>query len=178
MTKVVMIISLTLIVVAAACSNQGEPEEPTPIPSVQAATPLPTAVPPDSAAGGGYAVTFRYDFPDGYWHLGNHSYGFLNDCPESAYDFSTEWLIFKVTEEVDPVHFPVYLRLNGLSVEPYSPAYMQEFVIHPDQATAAVVHLVGLSEEQAEEAQNECEMLIAWDRSLPKSMEAADIFRP
>ena len=178
MTKAVVIIAVTLIVAAAACSNQSELEEPTPIPSVEAATPLPTAVPPDGATGGGYAVTFRYEFPDSYWRLGDHSYGFLIECIELDYDIGTEWLIFRATEEVELLSNPVFLRLNGLSIEPYSPVYMQQSVIHPDQSTTALVHLVGLSKEQAVGAQNECEMLIAWDRSLPESMEAADIFRP
>lgn len=182
MKFVFIMVAFSLTIVSAACSNQSEPEDPTPVPSavasVEAVTPLPTAVPPDSTTGGGYAVTFRYEFPDGHWHLGDHSYGFLIECPELAYDFSTEWLIFKVTEEVDLLNFPLYLRLNGVSIEPYAPSYMQDFVIHPDQATAAVVHLVGLSEEQAELAQNECEMLIAWDQSSPKSMEADDVFKP
>jgi hypothetical protein len=182
MNHLVSIIFFSLVLIIVACSNQNELEEPTPIPtavpSVEAATPLPTAVQPDGPVGGSWAVTFRYDFPESYWRPGDHSFGFLIECPDLAYDFSTEWLIFKATEEVDHIPIPVYLRLNGLSVEPFSPAYMQQSVIHPDQDTAAVVHLVGLSEEQAEEAWDECEALIAWDQSSPKAMEPVDVFKP
>jgi len=182
MNHLMRIIIFPLVFVIVACGNQNELEEPTPlpteIPTVLAVTSLPTAVQPDSTTGGGWAITFRFEFPDGYWHLGKHSYGFLFDCPGSTFDFSTEWLIFSVTEEVNPLNFPVYLRLKGLSLEAFTPAYMQRSVIHPDQATAAVVHLVGLSEEQAEEAWDECEALIAWDRSDPDAMEPVDVFKP
>lgn len=176
------IIIFPLVFVIVACGIQNELEEPTPmpsdVPSVESATPLPTAVQPDSAVGGSWAVTFRLDFPENYWLPGDHSFGFLIECPDLAYDFSTEWLIFKATEEVDHLPSPVYLRLNGLSLEPFSPAYMQQSVIHPEQETAAVVHLVGLSEEQVKEAQEECVVLVAWDQSAPKSLEPVDVFKP
>ena len=176
------ILIFPLMLIMAACSNQNELEEPTPIPSpvpsLEAATPLPTAVQPETTTGGDWALTFRYDFPEMFWEPGDHTYGFVIECPNIGYDYNGEWLFFRVTENTEHVPFPIFLRLNGLSMEPFTPNYSQEDRIHPDQETAAMVHLVGLSEEQVEEARSECEILIGWDRAAPQTLVPMDAFRP
>ncbi len=173
---------LPLLFIIADCSGQNELEEPTPIPSLvpslEAATPLPTAVQPETTTGGNWALTFRYDFPEMFWEPGDHTYGFVIECPNTNFDFKTEWIFFRVTENAEHVPFPIYLRLNGLSMEPFTPTYSQEARIHPDQETAAIVHLVGLTEEQVEEARSECDLLIGWDRAAPQNLEPMDAFKP
>jgi hypothetical protein len=180
MCKKVLTMILFLSLALAACAGDEAVEEDTPGPPATetppAPAPLPTAVPPDSAEIGNWAVTFRYDFPDAFWVPGDHTYGFVISCPGQALDFNSEWIFFRVSESTLPQPFPIYLRLYGLSQEPFTPAYLDEGRINPAQATAAVVHLVGLTGEQVEEAQEECEVLLAWDQNPPQALEVSDVF--
>ena len=180
MFKKILLMILFLSLALAACGADEKGDEDTPAPPATEAppapTPLPTAVPPDSAEIGNWAITFRYDFPDAFWVPGDHTYGFVIFCPGQVFDYNGEWIFFRVTENEIPQSFPIYLRLSGLSLEPFRSAYLDENRINPDQATAAVVHLVGLSEEQVEKAREDCEILLAWDRSPPQAMEVSAVF--
>lgn len=180
MYKKILLLTFFVSLLLAACGGEAPVEQVTSVPAPTEAppgpTPLPTAVPPDSVAAGNWAITYRYDFTDAFWVPGDHTYGFKIFCPNLVYDFSGEWIFFRITESAITQSFPIYLRLNGLSSEPFTPGYLQENRINPDQATAAVVHLVGLSEAQVEQSREECEVLIAWDRSPPQVLEVADVF--
>jgi hypothetical protein len=179
MKKFILLFTLVAGLLLAACGGDEPVEEVTSVPTPSQApagpSPLPTAVPPDSVSSGSWAITYRYDFPDGHWIAGDHTYGFKIFCP-NIYDFSGEWIFFRAAESAITQSQPIYLRLNGLSSEPFRPGYLSENRINPDQATAAVVHLVGLSEVQVEQAEENCEVFVAWDRSPPQLLEVADVF--
>jgi hypothetical protein len=156
----------------AACGAVAQ----TPVP-----TSLPTAIPPEGGVGE-WAVSFMQEFPSGFWTEGFHRYGFHLNCPIRVGDdgdLGTEWREFQVTEEVQPqvAETVAYLRLNGVSRAPFAPAYEQQ-VIHPQQPTTAIIHLVGLSLDDAKKAQSECEALFAWDRGLIQALVAVEPFRP
>lgn len=154
-----MRLGLTLCFIAlvlAACGSMGE--EP---------TPLPTAVPPDTLPDEAiWAVSFRYEFPEGTFGLGPHRYAFLIHCPVlSAEDTHHGWHYFTVSEEVAALPEPLYLRLFGLSRALFNSIAVAEDVVAADQQIVAVVHLVGLSKPAAEMAASECELFVFWDNT-------------
>lgn len=146
-------------------------------------TPLPTAVPPERpAAPGDWAVSFQRTFPPGYWPEGIHRYGYRLQCapPISTLDdFSSEWQEFQVSGASQPQagEDVVFLRLNGISLQPFSPT-LAEPVIHPGQQTVAIIHLLGLTQEDAAQVASQCEVLIGWDEGALVSLTALEPFQP
>lgn len=143
-------------------------------------TPLPTAVPPDGLPEqGGWAVGFRYEFPPGTFGLGKHRYAFLIHCPIlSAEDSHYGWHYFEISEEVVKQPAPLYLRLFGLSGDPYSPSQVTNTVIHPEREIIAVVHLVGLPRSAATWAASSCEALVFWDSTGRHALIPGEPFQP
>jgi hypothetical protein len=128
-------------------------------------TPLPTAVPPaPDRSPDIWAVPFRYEFPAELLGVGEHRYAFLIRCPViESKDIATEWRHFRVSDQILPQSEPVYLRMEGLSSDPFTPSYITNRVIHPERPVIAVVHLVGLSRSAAEIAAADCQVLVFWD---------------
>ncbi|MGH2619441.1 MAG: hypothetical protein ACRDHG_02565 [Anaerolineales bacterium] len=160
----------------AACTAQATLAPPAPTQIVP--TSLPTAVGPE-AQPGTWAVSFSYEFPTGFWLEGDHRYGFYMDCPVlQQFDVPSEYRDFTVTQETIAFESPVYLRLGGLSTGALAPINLE--AIHPDQATVAVVTLIGVTEEQARQAvqAGECDMVIGWDAVNAQTLVAAEPFRP
>ena len=158
------------------CAARATPAPPTPTPIVP--TSLPTAVGPE-AQPGTWALSFSYEFPAGFWAEGNHRYGFYMDCPVlQQFNVPSEYRDFTVTQDILPFDSPVYLRLGGLSSGALAPINLD--AIHPDQATIAVVTVVGVTEEQAQQATRpgECDMVIGWDNINAQTLVAAEPFRP
>jgi hypothetical protein len=161
-----------ILVMLAACSTSPAPQIP---------TPLPTAVPPAESPGepSSWAVGFTHAFPADAWAVGTHRYAFYISCPFIFEDDVTgEWHFFEVSEDVAPQPGEVYLRLNGLSREPFSPVYMSDTIIHPSQPTVAAVYLVGVAEQAARLAEANCEVLIAWDNNTTQTLTAEEPFQP
>ena len=150
---------------------------PTPVP-----TPLPTAVPPAedrSQQTGTWAVSFRYDFPPGTFGLSEHRYAFLAQCPVvSDKDITSDWHQFEVTDEVLPQPEPLYLRLHGLSADPFNPSAMSNDQIHPDRPIVAIMHLVGLTREAADMASSSCEAVLLWDEVGRAILVPGEPFQP
>ena len=58
----------------------------------------------------------------------------------------------KISEDSPQVEdVTVYLRVNGLSTEAFTPNYQQGVKFHPSIPTTAVVYFVGLQEETAQD---------------------------
>jgi hypothetical protein len=148
----------------------------TPVPP----TPLPTAVPPaGDAEDGGWALSFQHEFPAGTFGPGQHRYRYLIHCPVmSSEDTASEWYYFEISEEVIRQPDPLYLRMHGLSTDPFAPLQITNTMIHPERQIVAVVHVVGLSRPAAELASTGCEILIFWDNVGRQSLAAGEIFRP
>ena len=161
----------------AACTAQATLAPPTPTPIVP--TSLPTAVGPEAQVGT-WAISFSYEFPAGFWLEGDHRYGFYMDCPVlQQFNVPSEYRDFTVTLDTIAFESPVYLRLGGLSTGALAPINLD--AIHPDQATVAVVTVVGVTEEQARQAAGqpgECDLVIGWDGPNAQTLVAAEPFRP
>jgi len=160
----------------AACTAQAGLAAPTPTPAAPPS--LSTAVGPE-AQPGTWAVSFSYEFPPGFWPEGLHRYGFYMDCPVmQQFNVPSEYVDFTVTPETAAFDSPVYLRLGGLSTGALAPINLDS--IHPDQATVAVVTVLGVSEDQAQQAgqTSECEVVIGWDAVNATTLNAAEPFRP
>lgn len=160
----------------AACSAQAT--LPPPTPTQIEPTSLPTAVGPE-AQPGTWAVSFSYEFPAGFWLEGDHRYGFYMDCPVlQQFNVPSEYRDFTVTQGTIAFESPVYFRLGGLSTGALAPINLE--AIHPDQATVAVVTVIGVTEDQARQAGklSECEMVIGWDAINAQTLVAAEPFRP
>lgn len=150
---------------------------PTPVP-----TPLPTAVPPAedrSQETGTWAVSFRHDFPPETFGLSEHRYAFLAQCPiVSEEDITTDWHYFEVTDEVLPQPEPLYLRLHGLSADPFNPTVIANDQIHPDRPIVAIMHFVGLTQQTAEMARDACEAIVLWDAFGRQQLTPGEPFQP
>jgi hypothetical protein len=171
-----LIIGLVLV----ACSPTASAPTQTPPPPAAPATMLPTAIPPETFIGS-WAISFEYAFPENFWSVGDHRYGFYIDCPLLMPEsYGSEWVWFQATdEEIMPVYeLPIYLRLGGLSLGPLAPISMN--TIHHDQATIAVVTLLGITEEDAKLAQtsSDCEVLMNWDGISTQSLSPGEPFQP
>jgi hypothetical protein len=140
-------------------------------------TPLPTAVPPiGGESTGGWAISFEYSFPQNSWAEGVHRYQFYVQCPViDQNDFSSEWILFDVSEDAQRYDQPIYLRLSGMSTGILSPQNI--LIIHPDQPTTAIITFLGLTEDIARQA-SDCEGLIRWDDKNPVLLTPSDPFRP
>lgn len=166
--------------VLVACSPAAPVPTQTPPPTAAPATMLPTAIPPE-ALPGDWAISFEHPFPDDFWTIGVHRYGFFIDCPLLIQEsYGSEWVFFYVTEdEFLPVHeMPVYLRLGGLSFSPLAPISMD--TIRPKQATIAVVTLLGVSEEDAKLAttSSDCVIMMNWDEKYTEILTPGEPFQP
>lgn len=144
-------------------------------------TPLPTAVPPASLPAGeeSWALGFRHEFPPDFWSTGFHRYAFRVECPVTGIGvFASEWVSF-ATDPYRPEQegATVYLRLNGLSTEPFVPVYLSDQAIHPSQPTVAALYFLGLSADDAARAAETCTALIGWDNSSAE-MVAMEPFQP
>jgi hypothetical protein len=93
-------------------------------------------------------------------------------------DFSSDWQIFEVSEAAQFQSAPVYLRLQGLSLESFVPAYTYNAVIHPVQRTIAVAYVLGMSRTDAEKATSDCEAVIFWDDKGGQTLTAKEPFQP
>ncbi|MCP4356550.1 MAG: hypothetical protein GY796_00835 [Chloroflexi bacterium] len=168
---------IVFVLMLAGCGTAVATPEPILFPD------LPTAVPPSvNTSAGSWAVSYSYQFPDNFWTTaeGTHRYAFNLVCPDELSDleFDSPWRTFQVATEQAPQPDIIYLRLQGLSQEVFVPRYMPEAVIHPNQATAAVVHFLGLQEETAEQAIESCAGLIAWDEAPPQTLTPSEPFQP
>ena len=109
---------------------------------------LPPASMPDEFETSGYAVQFVREFDAGAWSLGEHSYTMALDCPETGFaPFRSGEVGFTVNEAAQLFREPVYLRLTGQSRLQTGGA--SAMTIHPEQTTAAVISLIGITEEGA-----------------------------
>jgi hypothetical protein len=141
---------------------------------------LPTAIPPETFVGS-WAISFEYPFPENSWNIGIHRYGFYIDCPLLIQEsYGSEWIFFNVTDdELLPVYqMPVYLRLGGLSLGPLAPISMD--TIRPEQATIAVVTLLGITEEDAKLAttSSDCAIMMNWDGVSTETLSPGEPFQP
>ena len=140
-------------------------------------TPLPTAVPPtEGEQTGSWAISFEYQFPPNSWAVGVHRYQFYIQCPVvNQEDFSSEWVLFDVSEDAILYNQLIYLRLSGLSTGILAPSDL--LIVHPDQPTVAIITFLGLTEDVAKQA-SECEGLIRWDDKPPWLLTPGEPFRP
>lgn len=111
--------------------------------------------------------------------MGFHRYGFFIECPLlNQNSYGSEWRRFIIDEEVPKYDTPVYLRLAGLSYSPLAPITTDS--INPEQATIAVVTLLGVSEEGAKLATSspDCVILINWDAVSTEVLTPGEPFQP
>jgi len=158
-----------------ACSPTAPAPTQTSPPLAIPATMLPTAVPPEAFAGS-WAISFEYQFPPNSWAVGVHRYQFYIQCPVvNQEDFSSEWVLFDVSEDAILYNQLIYLRLSGLSTGILAPSDL--LIVHPDQPTVAIITFLGLTEDVAKQA-SECEGLIRWDDKPPWLLTPGEPFRP
>ena len=163
-----LLLTCLILLVLAACG-----------PAPEVPTPLPTAVPPSGLTGESWTVSFQHEFPAGTFGLGEHRFALLIHCPfMGTEDTNTGWFGFEVSEEATNYPEPVYLRLHGLSREPFNASQMSTNLIHPDQQIVAIVHLVGLPAYVAERTGAGCEIVVFWDSMARQSLMPGEPFQP
>jgi hypothetical protein len=166
------------IFIFAACTAT-TPSSPTftTFPTTPLPTLLPTAIPPQSVPGT-WAVPFEYEFAPEFWSVGMHRYGYYIDCPVLGNNVAGEWQNFRVSEDVSRFVAPVFLRLGGLSYGRLGP--ISTDAIHPQQATIAVVTILGVSAEDAARMATtaECQVLMRWDDVATQLLIPGEPFQP
>lgn len=168
---------LFIILFLTACSTITSTTVQSPKPTTAPPTLLPTAVPPRNIPGA-WAISFEYPFPSSFWNEGSHRYGFLIDCPILLEENITgEWRWFNTVDEAQLFESPIFLRLGGLSHGLLAPIVID--TIHPEQATIAVVTILGVTLENAELATSspDCEVLIRWDDKATEILSAGEPFQ-
>ncbi|MBN2385829.1 MAG: LysM peptidoglycan-binding domain-containing protein [Anaerolineales bacterium] len=78
-------------------------------------------------------------FPAGYWSEGTHSYLFLGEGGSQC-QLVTDPVTFEVIRTASRFPDPIYLRATKLSTMEFGGD--EFFVVHPDQATQAVISLL------------------------------------
>lgn len=122
---------------------------------------LPPASLPDQIDQASWAVAFVHEFGDGFWDEGDHVYQLALSCPEiEAAPINTPPIFFEVSRLNLAVDH-VYLRLSGLADSRLGPQNVG--TINPEQATSAVVTILGLTESQARQAMQSCAGTVTWD---------------
>lgn len=152
-------------------------------PAPPAATPLPTAVPPEAMPAGedgGWVVGFQHEFGPNFWEAGIHEYGFYVQCPLPGFeDYGSEWLSFEIDDAAPQVEdVTVYLRIGGVTTEPFTPSYQQGVSFHSSIPTTAVVYFVGVEEETAQELVQTCDGIVTWDGTNTAQLSAIKPFMP
>ena len=123
-----------------------------------------------------WAVPYVRDFPPGFWTPGRHVYALVFTCgpgdslAEATHDF-------EVSEGISAVAGILYLRLQGIFVDPlvrFSPID----TIRTAQPTAASVTRTGLSETQVAVTLEHCSATVSWDGGPAVSLYAGDPYQP
>lgn len=85
-------------------------------------------------------------------------------------------MFFEVVEDEQLFDDPIYLRINGLSADVLAPVTIS--TVHPQQKTVAVITFLGVSEQVAELAAENCEVLVRWDDKAPQLLSMGEAFLP
>ena len=72
----------------------------------------------------------------------------------------------------------LYLRLHGLSADPFNPTVIANDQIHPDRPIVAIMHFVGLTQQTAEMARDACEAIVLWDAFGRQQLTPGEPFQP
>lgn len=160
--------------VLMACNSQ---------PPIQAATPLPTAVPPESMPAGedgGWTVGFRHEFGPNFWEEGMHQYGFHIQCAVPGFEkYGSDWISFEINDKAPEVEdVTVYLRIGGVTTEIFAPNYQQDVSFHSSMPTTAVVYFIGMTEETAQSLTTECDGIVSWDGNNTAQLIPSEPFQP
>lgn len=172
------LILLSTLALAACSAEADQPPTAAAIPTAIPPAGLPTAIAPEQATGS-WAVSFEYDFPENFWPIGQHEYGFFIDCPAlGQIENAGDYRLFQVTNAASLFQNPIYFRLAGLSTGVLAPINVD--VIHPEQATIAVVTIIGVTEEQASAAAEveSCQVVFGWDGQAAETLIAGEPFQP
>ena len=108
---------------------------------------------PGSFEGGPWAVEFSLHLEPGFWTAGAHRYQIWLECePLGPRQWSQH--NFEADVTTDLYDEDIYVRLYGLSEHKTGPIEIKH--INVAQPTVAIVTVLGLAEEQAAEAADEC----------------------
>lgn len=135
-----------------------------------------TVVEPPAEPGGTLAVPFTLEYEPGHWAPGRHAYRLTLSCPQLGAAIEPSVLRLDVDPAQQLFDERVWLRFDGPSTSPMSPSNLAS--IHPDQATGAVMTLVGLTPNDAARAITDCAATIVFDGNDPEELGAGDPFTP
>ena len=156
-----------LLLVVVACAE--------PLPPLQGID-LPPASLPDQIEPAGWSVAFSHEFGAEFWDEGQHVYQLALDCPLVQGQPLQTPPIFC---EVSPLNLQidhVYLRLSGPADSRLGPPNVTDF--NPEQATTALITVVGITESQALEAMESCVGQVTWDIGGVAPLVPLEVFEP
>lgn len=136
---------------------------------------LPPASLPEDLDPDVWAISFSREFEPGSWNEGRHQYVLNLDCPIVLDEpVQTPERSFSVTPHARSFD-NVYLRLSGLSTALLGPT--QLFALTREQATTAVITVIGVSEEDARDATS-CSGEVIVDDGGSEPLVSGEPFRP
>lgn len=108
---------------------------------------------PDSFEAGPWGVDFTLDLEPGFWEVGHHRYQIWLECEALG---PRQWSQhnFEADRSSEIIEEDLYVRLYGLSVHKTGPTGIK--VINTEQATIALVTVLGLAHDAANQASEEC----------------------
>ena len=135
-----------------------------------------TPVDPPAQPGGTMAVQFTRGFAPGHWEPGPHGYRLGVSCTELEIALEPPVIRFDAEPSQAVLDEPVWLRFDGPSPTSLSPS--DHSAIHPDQATVAVMTLVGLTVAEAELAVTDCAATVVYDGNDAERLDPGEPFIP
>jgi hypothetical protein len=116
--------------------------------------PTPTSTPVPKF---GWAVSFEYEFEQGFWKPGNNSYETIVDCPDiAAFGDSDNRIEFSVDEKA-PLFPDAVVEFHYFGIPSPNKGESRLTSINPNQKTKIDFGYVNISLEQAQQAINECQ---------------------
>ena len=108
---------------------------------------------PDSFEGQPWGVDFTLHLEPGFWEVGQHRYQIWLECEALG---PRQWSQhnFEVDRSSEIIEDELYVRLYGLSVHKTGPTGIK--LINTEQATIALVTVLGLGHDTASKASEEC----------------------
>ena len=127
-----------------------------PVASTQAPTSSTAEVP-------NWTISFEYQFPAGFWTVGNHNYTITSTCPTDKPDDSGSVIHeFTVSDAYATNPSEIYLRWTGIKTSKLLGAESVEG-INPSQTVVVVNVFFKRTKSEAEWIATNCTSVVSWD---------------
>lgn len=122
-----------------------------------------------------WVAPFEKSFSEGFWAVGRHTYTLTFNCQGGTPSLETQ-RDFEVSESAAPYLGAVYLRVDGLFIDPLL-SFPRIQVINPSQVTIASVSRTHVTQMQAQLALSQCNAYMRWDGSPTEPLKSGKAYQ-